>query len=293
MDLFAYLFAAGAPVKRTGSRHVQEFNPLVSRLVFELAENDLILRVLDAGADLNGRGRNRCLGTQKWTPLEAAITAGREELARELIQRGADVHTPATDTYTHTALQAACSGNCSFQFIEYLVKEHKADVNEPPAHDGGETALQLAAMDGSLSVAEMLLAHGADVNALSGEAEHSLLYSGPWTQRESFRLRALDFAVMNRRLDMVKFLLEACGRSGTAGLGGAIAIAKGCRYSAVLFILLEWEQEHGRMIMKQEAEWQEQNPDSGRILLEPETDDEFLNDSASQSGGRPGMNLDE
>lgn len=293
LDLFTYLFAAGAPVKRTRCQHIQEWNPLISRLIFELAEDDLIFRVLDAGADLNGRGRNRNLGRRSWTPLEAAITMGREGLARELIKRGADIHTPATFTYTHTALQAACSRGCSLQFIEYLVKEKDANVNEAPANIEGKTALQLAAMSGSLSVAEMLLAHGGDVNALSGEVKHPSLCRGPWTKGKPLRPRALDFAVMYRRLDMVEFLLKAGGRSGTAGLGGAIAIAKDRRCSAILSILLKSEQEHGRMIMKQEAEWQEQNPDLGRILLEPESGDEVLDDSASQSGGRPGTNLDE
>ncbi|KAH8768993.1 hypothetical protein F5883DRAFT_553288 [Diaporthe sp. PMI_573] len=265
--VFTQLFEAGAPVQQRRRSQLKEWQPLICLLVDADADDDLILRVLAAGAELNERGCSCASTSGRMTPLEAVISDNRESLAQKLMERGADVHTPAGDGFTFTALQAACRVNCSFRFIEFLVTVQAADVNEAPGAKGGTTALQWAAFHGSLPVAEFLLAQGAAVNALSG----------------SGRLRALDFAAMGGKLDMVEFLLKAGGRSGTAGLGEAIHIAKESRHLAILSILLDWEKEHGSRINREEAEWQQQNPDFVRMLRESGSDDDFSDDLASDS----------
>lgn len=317
LEIFTSLFEAGASVQQPPRLRVQGQQPLIGRLISVDAEDSLILRVLEAGATLNGRGKTHGPGATRQTPLEAAIAKGRETLALELIRRGADVHTPADESRTHTALQTACYRNCSLHFIECLITEHGADVNEAPAqiegctalqaaascgsssvtemllahgadvneassHHLGFTALQRAASCGSLSVAEMLLAHGADVNALGGEmGPMKNFYGDPWTKRQSPKCRALDCAAMAGRLDMVDFLLKAGGRSGAAGLGGAIAIAKRfCRF-AILSVLLDWEKEHGSRLIVEEVERQQQAPASAPVLLE--SDDDFSGDISARS----------
>lgn len=45
-----------------------------------------------------------------------------------------------------------------------LLLEHGADVNAPAADDGGVTALQIAAIQGYIGIARRLLDLGADVN---------------------------------------------------------------------------------------------------------------------------------
>lgn len=68
--------------------------------------------------------------------------------------------------------------------VEYLLQK-AADVNAPPAVNGGATALQLAAIQGSIKVVALLLDNGAKIDApgavvngrtaLEGAAEHGRL----------------------------------------------------------------------------------------------------------------------
>lgn len=255
LDIFTHLFDAGAPVRQRPRPELKERQPMICQLLRAKAEDDLILRVVDAGVNLNERGNS-------WhrTPLVAAISSDREKLARELIRRGADVHSPAGDARGLTALQAACWVQSSLEFVKYLVIVQGANVNEAPGERNGYTALQLAAMQGSLSVAEFLLDNDADINALS----HKTWYYGQPT-----RCRALDTAAYTGGLDMVEFLLKAGGRSATAGLDGAIAAAKFGRHFAVVSVLLEWKKKHGRRILEAEAEWQRKHPDEAGLLSQP------------------------
>lgn len=271
LGLFERLFEAGAPVQHCRRPGLQRWRPLVILLLELGAADDLILRVVDAGAALNERGWNNYAAGGNKTPLQKAISRGRESLAREFIRRGADVHAQADRIIGSTALQSACNHRVSLQFIEYLIKDQGADVNEAPSDIGGMTALQGAASCGLLSLAEFLLAHGADVNALSGKFG-SLL---------SHQRRALDIAAMMGRLDMTEFLLKAGGRSSTSGLGGAIHLAKENRHFAVLSVLLEWEKEHGARVLDEEAEWQQQNPELARMLLLPFSECVYSDDSDS------------
>lgn len=258
--IFTYLFEAGAPVRHPRRQKIEEWQPLICRLLDVEAADDLILQVVDAGADLNERGRS-CYSGFRWDqiPLNAAIFTGREKLARELIRRGANVHAPAGNDRGFTALQAACWAGNSLEFVDYLVRVQGANVNEAPSEKSGYTALQAAAEEGSLNLAEFLLDNGADVNALSGKNEHAWL---------PHRCRALDYASYFGRLDMVEFLLKAGGRSGTGNLDGAIHASKEFECSAVRSVLLDWKKKHGLRIVEEEVEWQRQHPDAGRLFLD-------------------------
>lgn len=257
VDIFTHLFEAGAPVRKYLRPCLEERQPLICRLIAAQAEDDLILRVIDAGANLHEQGS----GCQ-WhhTPLALAILDGREKLARELVRRGADVHTPADGDQGLTALQAACLAGSSLEFVKYLVIVQGSNVNEAPRWKDGHTALQAAAWQGLLSVAEFLLDNGADINALSSELGYSWLPA---------QCRALDYAASAGRIDMVEFLLKAGGRSGSASLNGAIGAAKHSRHYAVVSVLLEWKKKHGRILMEEEAEWQREHPDAARLLSQP------------------------
>lgn len=286
LDLFTLLFEMGAPVRQWPGSQIKPESALISGLLNADAEDELILRVLDAGAELNTRGSrwdHRTAGTIP--PLQAAIIMNRERLAQELLRRGADVHARAHgSSHGSTALQIACSTGSSLQFIEYMVAEQGANVNEEPGRGSGSTALQNAANSGALSVAEFLLSYGSDVNALSGQ----FLRQGKFQ-----RFRALDFAAMRGRLDMVEFLLKAGGRSGTAGLGLAIHVAGENGHFAVLSVLQDWEKENGSRIIMEEAEWQQQNPDSARMLLEAWNGNYFSAQSMDESGDSLEGDLDQ
>lgn len=272
LDIFTHLLDAGAPVKQKQRPRVKEWKPLISQLICARAEDDLILRVVDAGADLNEPGhRGGQLGLEH-TPLVKAVIHRREKLARELIRRGADVHAPAGHWNDRTALQAACNTPASFQFVEYLINVQRVDVNEAPS-DGcfGHTALQIAVKVGSLTLVEFLLDHGADVNALSGSLND---YGGNLRDYKFPKRydRALDVAAEHGRLDMAELLLKAGGRSSIYGLGGAIKLAKNKGHFAVASLLLGWEKQHGRRLLEQEAGWQRQHPDAARLLSELRVD---------------------
>lgn len=285
LELFTHLFELGAPVLPWSRPRLQAPKTMIHTLLELGSEDGLILRVLDAGAELNAPESCRHPESiDRRPPLQMAILQGRERLAQEFIMRGADVHTRSGPlSCGSTALQLACSMRRSLQFIQNLVELQGANVDETPRRKYDATALQHAARSGSLSVAELLLAYGSDINAFSGEF---------WGHRKPHRYRALDAAAERGRLDMVEFLLKAGGRSASDGLGGAIRLAKENGHFAVLSVLQDWEKEHGSRIMIEEAEWQQQNPDSARVLLETRSKNDFSGDSTSESGGSLEEDLD-
>lgn len=74
----------------------------------------------------------------------------------------ADVNYLGDGELRRTPLQHAVElGNME---IFNLLLEHGADVNAPAADDGGVTALQIAAIQGYIGIARRLLDLGADVN---------------------------------------------------------------------------------------------------------------------------------
>jgi ankyrin repeat protein len=81
----------------------------------------------------------------------------------------------------------------SKEMVELLL-EHGADVNAPPARMYGATSLQFAAIKGLLGIAYLLLENGADVNAPPAEVDGRT---------------ALEGAVEHGRIDMVQLLLNA------------------------------------------------------------------------------------
>ena len=125
------------------------------------------------------------------TPLQAAIERGHKELARMLLEAGADFNAPALGKWGKTALQAA-AGSGSFSFVEDFVSRG-ANVNAPPALERGATALQFAAIHGHYNIAVFLLENGADVNAPKAAVDGRT---------------ALEGAAEHGRLDIVHLLLE-------------------------------------------------------------------------------------
>ncbi|KAI0546005.1 hypothetical protein F4679DRAFT_587932 [Xylaria curta] len=148
-------------------------------------------RLLQEGATVNDRNPGRD------TPLQSAISYGRDDIVRWLIRNDADVNLPPASKDGRTALQAAAETGNS-EILDVLLNK-KADVNAPPAQDAGGTALQLAAAQGYIGIAETLIKWDADLNAAAGE---------------NYGRTALEGAAEHNRIDMVKFLL-ACGAKTT------------------------------------------------------------------------------
>lgn len=138
------------------------------------------------------------------SPLQLAITWNRLDVLEALLAHGADVNDRASmRTFFHsnvsllearqTPLQLAVSKN--HPEAVGLLLDYYADVNAPAHPRGGATALQYAAMVGSVSIARALISRGADVNA-------------PAAARDG--RTALEGAAEHGHLDMVEFLL-GCG----------------------------------------------------------------------------------
>jgi ankyrin repeat protein len=135
--------------------------------------NQMIRRLLDAGADAEAVGRGK-------TALLKAIDVESLQAVKLLLSRGSDVNRPARRGLKRTPLQQACEQD-SFHMVEFLL-DNGADVHAPPAVNGGATALQLAAIQGSVRIVRLLLDKGADIHAapavvhgrtaLEGAAEH-------------------------------------------------------------------------------------------------------------------------
>lgn len=115
---------------------------------------DLARILLDAGADPEAVSAGRSL-------LFGAVERDDTALATLLLERGASPK--ATDRWGSTALHVA-AGQGRTVLAELLL----ANGADPRACDGdGWTPLHLAARGGKVEVARVLLAHGADVNARS------------------------------------------------------------------------------------------------------------------------------
>ncbi|KAI7973512.1 hypothetical protein EIK77_004118 [Talaromyces pinophilus] len=108
--------------------------PLLERSAVEQATAFIAL-LLDHETPINNYGRTR-------TVLQAAASQGTLQLVRYLVDRGANVDSPAYPIKGFTALQgAAQSTTSSVEKIEFLISIG-AEVNDPPAISGGMTALE-------------------------------------------------------------------------------------------------------------------------------------------------------
>ena len=98
-------------------------------------------------------------------PLGLAIFFGHRELARSLIEQGADVNAAATNAQRVAPLHAAAA--VRDRDTMRLLLERGADPNA--RQQGGFTALHGAASRGDREMAELLLEHGADPQAMTDE----------------------------------------------------------------------------------------------------------------------------
>ncbi|HEU4626568.1 MAG TPA: ankyrin repeat domain-containing protein [Steroidobacteraceae bacterium] len=189
---------------------------------------------IDAGADVNadiGDGR---------TPLILAVMSTRPDAVRALLEKGADPNRCAHDAAIGNALTAAffamngvelrgeadspdARNHAAALDVLKLVAERKPDFNHQARRAGtSQTALMMAAQAGAADAVEILLAAGADPNAMNG---------GKYT--------ALDYAVerapgwsqvpVANRVAIVRMLLAAGARKDRKGADGLTPIERATR----------------------------------------------------------------
>jgi len=124
---------------------------------------------------------------EKCQALQVAAKEGLLDVARLLLDHGADVNSPPvsfSDFEPRTALQAA-AGNSDLKMVRSFLEVGATAESTVPSEDEQGTALQFAAIAGSMSVVTLLIQKGANVNAaaiggvgrtaLEGAAEHGRL----------------------------------------------------------------------------------------------------------------------
>jgi ankyrin repeat protein len=166
------LIAAGADVKND----VRPLREAAIRGYVPIAK-----ALIDGGAEVNGRGY----------PLNAAARAGQAAMVALLIQRGADVN--ARDLTGNPPLIEAVLSSNGVEAAKVLLAA-KADPNAQEKTCG--TALHLAAQQGNVEMAELLLAVGMDVNERAGP---SACYPGSTPLHEAAR---------HSQFAMVDYLIE-------------------------------------------------------------------------------------
>ena len=120
------------------------------------------------GADVNKMG---CESPYR-TPLMIAAEEGKENLAKLLVEYGADVN--AVDHYGDTALMWAANDG-HLNVVEFLV-EHGANVNAAATGliYAGFTALIYASEKGYVNMVKYLIKHGANINAKNKNGDTAL-----------------------------------------------------------------------------------------------------------------------
>jgi ankyrin repeat protein len=205
---------------------------LVTAVVTDKAAQ--ISAALDAGADVNadtGQGR---------TPLIVAVMMTRPEAVRTLLERGADPKRTADDGAIGNAVTAAffamngvelrgeadhpdARNHAAALEVLKLVAARKVGLNEQARRAGTSlTALMMAAQAGAADAVEILLAAGADPNAMNG---------GKYT--------ALDYAVdrplmhtpvpVANRVAVLRMLLAAGARKDRKAADGLTPIDRAAR----------------------------------------------------------------
>ena len=129
---------------------VDGFTPLGFAAFFKHPEAVDVL--LEAGADVNLASRE----SMKVAPLASASAAGQYEIAKKLIEHGANVNTRASSDFTPLH-EAAARGQLEFAT---LLLEHGADVNAKTAD--GKTPLDYAREHNRTEMVELLQKHVRD-----------------------------------------------------------------------------------------------------------------------------------
>jgi ankyrin repeat protein len=135
-------------------------------LYLALKDLNLVKRLIDLGADVNAKAFNNI------TPLQQATSIGNLEVAKLLIEHGADINARTTEG---TVLQSLIKkkGDSSSDMVKLLL-ESGAKLQE---FSFGNTELHLAALIGASNIAQLLIEHGANINAKNDYGHTALYYA--------------------------------------------------------------------------------------------------------------------
>jgi ankyrin repeat protein len=183
----------------------------VSALFIACLQNQVeaVRLLLERGADANGPARSQDKVLETF-PLVVASNRGNLGVVRLLLQYDADVQ--KTSFKYGAALQAAIAGNggsgsfsrspADWNSLVTLLLAAGAAV--APIDSSHGTPLAAATQGNNLALARQMLAFGADIDRISGDA-----FCWPLvTYLRDSRMTALGYAIHNLRAEMVQILLE-------------------------------------------------------------------------------------
>ena len=131
--------------------------------IFEAAAVGNAVRVRELVArdpDLVGR-----VSPDGFTALHLAAFFGHEEVAAELLRRGADVHAVAENAIRVQALHSASAGGHTA--VARVLLDHGADPNA--RQEGGFVPIHAPAQSGNDELYDLLVAYGADQDAATDD----------------------------------------------------------------------------------------------------------------------------
>jgi ankyrin repeat protein len=186
--------------------------------------------------------------TNGWTTLQLAAKKGYTDIVRFLVQKGANVNSPASQEESgRTALQTAVE-NGHVEIVKILL-DAEANMEAKGYSVSGRGALQAAAQCGNIEMAKILLDRGANINmppaimcgrtALQAASESGHLELVKLLVKEGAKMNSkmskasgrtpIQAAAESGHLEVVKFLLasgaqvneEPCAKYGRTALQAA------------------------------------------------------------------------
>jgi ankyrin repeat protein len=151
-------------------------------LASEQGSVEIARTLIEHGADLSAKD------DEAWTPLHRALSRGHMDIARLLVECGADVSAKGDDGWTPLHL-ASTRGN--LDLTRFLI-ERGADVSAEETY--GWTPLHRAASNGHVDLARFLVEGGADVSA-----------------KDQYGWTPLNRALSNGHIDLARYLAEYGG----------------------------------------------------------------------------------
>ena len=184
----------------------------------------MVHRLLECGARIDA------LGGRYGNALQAAVWRNDENLVMILLERGADVNAPGGPY--GSALQVAVWED--HENLVRLLVERGADVNKE-SNVTGSALLMVARESNSLSIMQLLLNHGADVDAQDADLCTALILAAGKPFRSS--MAQLD----DWRVAAVRMLLDHGANIHTQSIMGenALTIATRSNNYATVQLLLE------------------------------------------------------